>query len=85
MGKTAIIFPGQGAQKVGMAQDLYNVDGKATEVLNKAQESVDFDLLETMFTDEEGKLGETENTQPALLTHSIALLEALNHIDADYT
>lgn len=68
-----------------MAQDLYNVDEKATEILNKAQESVDFDLLETMFTDEEGKLGETENTQPALLTHSIALLEALNHIDADYT
>ena len=68
-----------------MAQDLYNVDEKATAVLNTAQESVDFDLLETMFTDEEGKLGETENTQPALLTHSVALLEALNHIDADYT
>ncbi|WP_353422026.1 ACP S-malonyltransferase [Staphylococcus simulans] len=85
MGKTAIIFPGQGAQKVGMAQDLYQQDTKATEILDAAQDAAGFDLLETMFTDEEGKLGETENTQPALLTHSIALLNALGDLDADYT
>lgn len=85
MGKTAIVFPGQGAQKVGMAQDLYQQDTKATEILDAAQDAAGFDLLETMFTDEEGKLGETENTQPALLTHSIALLNALGDVDADYT
>lgn len=85
MSKTAIVFPGQGAQKVGMAKDLYHVNKDATSVLESAQTTVDFDLLETMFTDKEKKLGETENTQPALLTHSIALLEALNRIDADYT
>lgn len=85
MGKTAIIFPGQGAQKVGMAQDLYQQDTKATEILDAAQDAAGFDLLETMLTDEEGKLGETENTQPALLTHSIALLNALGDVDADYT
>ncbi|OHR60376.1 ACP S-malonyltransferase [Staphylococcus sp. HMSC061G12] len=85
MGKTAIIFPGQGAQKVGMAQDLYQQDTKATEILDAAQGAAGFDLLETMFTDEESKLGETENTQPALLTHSIALLNALGDVDADYT
>lgn len=85
MGKTAIIFPGQGAQKVGMAQDLYQQDTKATEILDAAQDAAGFDLLETLFTDEEGKLGETENTQPALLTHSIALLNALGDVDADYT
>lgn len=85
MGKTAIVFPGQGAQKVGMANDLYNEETAATAILNSAQEAVDFDLLETMFTDSEGKLGETENTQPALLTHSVALLNALKDIDADYT
>ena len=55
MGKTAIIFPGQGSQKVGMAQDLYEHDAQATEVLNTAQEALDFDLLETMFTDNDGK------------------------------
>lgn len=85
MGKTAIIFPGQGAQKVGMAEDLYQQDTKATEILDAAQDAAGFDLLETMFTDEEGKLGETENTQPALLTHSIALLNALGGVKADYT
>ncbi|MBL7573043.1 ACP S-malonyltransferase [Staphylococcus saccharolyticus] len=85
MSKTAIIFPGQGAQKVGMASDLYNEDQHSTYILNHAQEAMDFDILETMFTDKEGKLGETQNTQPALLTHSIALLEALNDINVDYT
>lgn len=85
MSKTAIVFPGQGAQKVGMAKDLYQVNKDATSILESAQTTVNFDLLETMFTDKEEKLGETENTQPALLTHSIALLKALNHIDADYT
>lgn len=85
MSKTAIVFPGQGAQKVGMAKDLYQVNKDATSILELAQTTVDFDLLETMFTDKEEKLGETENTQPALLTHSIALLKALNHIDANYT
>ncbi|MDU6765145.1 MAG: ACP S-malonyltransferase [Staphylococcus sp.] len=85
MSKTAIVFPGQGAQKVGMAKDLYQVNKDATSILELAQTTVDFDLLETMFTDKEEKLGATENTQPALLTHSIALLKALNHIDADYT
>ncbi|MEK4919589.1 ACP S-malonyltransferase [Staphylococcus sp. FSL W8-1270] len=85
MSKIAIVFPGQGAQKVGMAKDLYQVNKDATSILELAQTTVDFDLLETMFTDKEEKLGETENTQPALLTHSIALLKALNYIDADYT
>ena len=85
MSKTAIVFPGQGAQKVGMAKDLYQVNKDATSILESAQTTVDFDLLETMFTDKEEKLGETENTQPALLTHSIALLKALNRIDVDYT
>lgn len=50
---------------------------EATEILTSAANTLDFDVLETMFTDEEGKLGETENTQPALLTHSSALLAAL--------
>lgn len=85
MSKTAIIFPGQGAQKVGMAQDLYNINAQATEILNSAANTLDFDILEIMFTDEKGELGETENTQPALLTHSSALLAALKNLNPDYT
>ena len=85
MSKTAIIFPGQGSQKVGMANDLYEHNEAATTILNQAQNAVDFDILETMFTDKEVKLGQTENTQPALLTHSSALLNALNDLNADYT
>ncbi|AMG62929.1 MULTISPECIES: ACP S-malonyltransferase [Staphylococcus] len=85
MSKTAIIFPGQGAQKVGMAEDLYQHNEAATKILNQSQEVMDFDLFETMFTDQEQKLSQTEYTQPALVTHSIALLHALEHIDADYT
>ncbi|RMI84687.1 ACP S-malonyltransferase [Staphylococcus pseudoxylosus] len=85
MSKTAIIFPGQGSQKVGMANDLYEHDEVATSILNQAQQALDFDILETMFTDSEEKLGQTENTQPALLTHSIALFNALNDLNADYT
>ncbi len=81
MRKTAIIFPGQGAQKVGMAQDLFNNNDQATEILTSAANAFT-DILETMFTDEEGKLGETENTQPALLTHSSALLAALKNFNA---
>ena len=46
-----------------MASDLFNEDKKATNILN-SQEAMDFDLLETMFTDNENKLGETEHTQP---------------------
>ncbi|MFQ3906308.1 ACP S-malonyltransferase [Staphylococcus sp. Mo2-7] len=85
MSKTAIIFPGQGSQKVGMANDLFNQNDVATKILNQAQAKMDFDILETMFSDEENKLGQTENTQPALLTHSSALLQALNNLNADYT
>lgn len=85
MSKTAIIFPGQGAQKVGMAQDLFNNNDQATEILTSAANTLDFDILETMFTDEDGKLGETENTQPTLLTHSSALLAALKDLNPDFT
>ncbi|MQH70272.1 ACP S-malonyltransferase, partial [Escherichia coli] len=58
---------------------------QATEILTSAAKTLDFDILETMFTDEEGKLGETENTQPALLTHSSALLASLKNLNPDFT
>ncbi|AVQ32838.1 [acyl-carrier-protein] S-malonyltransferase [Staphylococcus muscae] len=84
MSKTAFMFPGQGAQKVGMAQDLFEGDTLAKAVLESAQSSVNFDLLETMFNDTDGVLSQTENTQPALLAHSTALYTAIGEPTADY-
>ncbi|REH84677.1 ACP S-malonyltransferase [Staphylococcus felis] len=85
MSKTVLMFPGQGAQKVGMGNDLYQTNEAATHILEKAQKNTDFDIIETMFTDKDEKLGLTENTQPALLTHSIALYEAMGRPQSDYT
>ncbi|REI06977.1 ACP S-malonyltransferase [Staphylococcus felis] len=85
MSKTVLMFPGQGAQKVGMGNDLYQTNEAATHILEKAQKNTDFNILETMFTDKDEKLGLTENTQPALLTHSIALYEAMGRPQSDYT
>lgn len=84
MSKVAIMFPGQGSQKVGMAQDLYQNEINATSVLDRANESLSFDLLDIMFNDPEELLGLTEYTQPALLTHSSALMNALNEFNYDY-
>lgn len=78
------MFPGQGAQKLGMAHDLYTDDAAAKALLDSAQANVDFDLLETMFEDPQGVLGQTENTQPALLAHSAALYTAMGQPTADY-
>ncbi|MBU7228573.1 ACP S-malonyltransferase [Staphylococcus pseudintermedius] len=85
MSKTVLMFPGQGAQKVGMAQDLYQQDEAATKILEAAAKHMPFNLLETMFEDPNQVLGQTENTQPALLTHSMALYAAMGQSTADYT
>lgn len=84
MSKVAIMFPGQGSQKVGMPQDLYQHEIKSTSILDRANESLSFDLLEIMFEDSEGVLGLTEYTQPALLTHSSALMNALENLNYDF-
>ncbi|GGI41735.1 ACP S-malonyltransferase [Mammaliicoccus stepanovicii] len=84
MGKVAIMFPGQGSQKVGMAEDLYQTEIQSTSILDRSNEVLSFDLLEIMFKDPEGNLGLTEYTQPALLTHSTAIMNALQDLNYDY-
>lgn len=84
MSKVAIMFPGQGSQKVGMAEDLYQKEINSTSILDRANESLSFDLLEIMFKDPEEILGLTEYTQPALLTHSSALMNALENLNYDF-
>lgn len=88
MGKLAVVFPGQGSQFVGMGKDIeekYDVAKKIFEASNKA---LDFDMKNLMFNGPMEELTKTENTQPAILTHCIAILKVLQEkidLKADFT
>lgn len=85
MGKVALVFPGQGAQYVGMANDIYNNDDIAKRIIDEAERSVGINLKKIMFEGSDEELAKTENTQPAIVTHSIALFESLkDKIDLKY-
>ena len=85
MGKVALVFPGQGAQYVGMAKDIYDNNQTAKDIIDNACIALNMDLKNVMFEGSEDELSKTENTQPAIITHSIAILEALNEqIDLKY-
>ena len=72
MAKTAVIFPGQGAQKLGMLKDYYQDFQIVQHTFAEASEALGFDLWEIIQCDEE-KINQTEFTQPALLASSIAI------------
>lgn len=74
---TAWVFPGQGSQFVGMARDLYDTYSSARTVIDAADAVLGFALSKLMFEGPESELTDTINAQPALLTHSIAALAAL--------
>lgn len=75
MGKTAFIFPGQGAQYVGMAQDFYETCPVCREVFNLASEAAGLDVAELCFTENE-RLHRTEYTQIAMVAAEIAIWRA---------
>ncbi len=83
--KTAFMFSGQGAEKVGMCQDLYNDYPEVREKFNIANDALGFDLAKICFEDE-NSLRDTEFAQPALVTVSSAILELVRKegIEADY-
>ena len=76
--KVAYIFPGQGAQAVGMGQDLYNNYPAAKKVFDTADEVLGKSITKMCFEGPEEALKETVNTQPSIVTMSIAALEAFN-------
>jgi [acyl-carrier-protein] S-malonyltransferase len=74
---TAILFPGQGAQTVGMGKELIRISSDARERFSQASETLGFDLLQVCTQGPPELLGRTEYSQPALFTHSYAALELL--------
>ncbi len=76
MSKTAYIFPGQGSQAVGMGKDLFDNFAAAREVFEAADDALGFSLSEMCFSGDEADLQLTANTQPAILTASIAAYTA---------
>lgn len=85
--KIGFIFPGQGAQSVGMGKDLYDKYETIREVYQKATQIAGVDIAKLTFDAEEAELFQTKNTQLAILTMSLAILEILNqnNIQAQYT
>ncbi|NNE65881.1 MAG: ACP S-malonyltransferase [Pyrinomonadaceae bacterium] len=72
MGKTAYIFPGQGSQSVGMGKDLFDSFESAKTVFAEADEALGFEISDLCFGGTDEDLALTENTQPAILTASVA-------------
>lgn len=87
MGKVAFIFPGQGAQYVGMARDISESCKASGRIIDNATEALGIDMGKMLFESDEETLKITENTQPAILTASIACVQPLleQGIKADYT
>ena len=77
MGKIAFIFAGQGAQYIGMGKDIAEKYSVSMEVYDKANELLGFDVKELIFNGSIEELNKTENTQPAILTSTIAILKAI--------
>lgn len=71
------LFPGQGAQEIGMARDCVNAGGYAKSLFEEADEVLGFSLSDLVFNGTDADLAKTENCQPALLVAGLAIFETL--------
>ena len=77
MGKIAFVFPGQGSQYVGMGYDFYKEFAEAADVFHSAETALRYNLSQIIFKGPEEELNRTINTQPAILTTSLAIYAVL--------
>ncbi len=75
----AYVFPGQGAQFVGMGKDLYDNNPEAKELFEKANDILGFRITDLMFEGTEDDLKQTKVTQPAIFLHSVLLAKSLGN------
>ena len=73
----AFVFPGQGAQFIGMGKDLYDNNPLAREMFEKANEVLGFRITDIMFAGTEDELKQTKVTQPAIFLHSVILAKTM--------
>jgi [acyl-carrier-protein] S-malonyltransferase len=83
MNKVAFLFPGQGAQYVGMAKDLYDSHPPVRDLYSKAEEILGFDLAKICFEGPAQVLVQTQHTQPAIFVHSLALWTLIKDWDIE--
>lgn len=75
-----LLCPGQGAQRVGMGQDLADAFPVAREVFERVDDALDVGLSETMWQGPESELVLTHNAQPAILAHSLAAFAVVREV-----
>jgi len=75
----AYVFPGQGAQYVGMGKDVYDNEPMAKELFEEANEILGFRITDLMFNGTDEDLKQTQVTQPAIFLHSVIMAKTMGH------